>query len=83
MSMVVGVWIDAGVDALATASAFASTGAGVGPEKKLCGRAETMDCRLGEGWLAGQPDELAAGTEITELAGGLVQDGVVEGCPFH
>jgi hypothetical protein len=42
--MVVGVWVDAGVDAVVKANAFASAGAAVGPEKKLCGRAETVDC---------------------------------------
>ena len=38
------IFVDAGVDAVVKANAFASAGAGVGPEKKLCGRAETVDC---------------------------------------
>ena len=60
-----------------TANASAPAGVDVAPAKKLCGSAETV-----EGWLAGQPDALAAGTGITELAGGLVHDDVVEACPF-
>ena len=56
--------------------------ANAGPEKKLCGSAETVDWWLDEDWLVGQPDALAAGTGITELAGGLVRDDVVEACPF-
>jgi hypothetical protein len=54
----------------------------VAPEKKLCGGAKTVDWWLDEGWLAGQPDALAAGTGITGLAGGLVHDDAVEACPF-
>ena len=80
--MVVGVWIGAGVDVVVTANASASAGVEVAPEKKLCGSAETVDWWLDEGWLAGRPDALVAGTGITELAGGLVRDDVVEACPF-
>jgi hypothetical protein len=65
-----------------TANASTSAGVDVGPEKKLRGSTETVVWWLGEGWLAGQPDALAAGTGITEPAGGLVHDDVVEACPF-
>lgn len=65
-----------------TANASASAGADVAPEKKLCGSAGTVDWWLDKSRLAGRPDALAAGTGITELAGGLVHDDVVEACPF-
>lgn len=65
-----------------TVNASAPAGVDVAPEKKLCGRAETVDWLLDKGWPAGQPDALAAGTLITELAGGLAHDDVVESCSF-